>query len=196
MKIAGKLVAIMIVITTSLSAQHNNGKPLSKVEDGIYRSFKDFENYHFFDSVNVSNHKNMMKENDFDQIVLKEGRHKRKYTEGEIYGYALNGKEYRYFDSGKPFNPYGYFEIVEINGLVIYRQTENSSSPDVEYDYFYSKDLTSPIKLLSKHNLKYELNNKEFIVALFSLKNINERKNGEFVVTRLFNKYKNNLCDL
>jgi len=195
MKTIKTIVFTMIVVTTSLNAQSNDSKSSKHSENGVYRDYKEFIARHYTDSVDISKPKNSEKNNDFDAIVLQEGKHKRKYTEGQIYGYSLNGKDYRYFDSEKAGAPYGYFEIIGSNGLIIYRQTENSNQQDVIYDYYYSRDLTSPVKPLDKEYLKHELQNKEYIISLFALKNLCEFKNGEFTVSKLFNTYKTKPSD-
>ncbi|HTA62074.1 MAG TPA: hypothetical protein VK835_06450 [Bacteroidia bacterium] len=194
MKTIKTIVFTMIVATTSLNAQSGDSKLSTHPVNGVYRDYKEFIARHYTDSIS-SESKNSEKNNDFDAVVLKEGKHKRKYTEGQIYGYSLNGKDYRYFDSEKAGAPYGYFEIISSSGLIIYRQTENSNQQDVTYDYYYSRDLASPVKPLDKEYLKHELQNKEYVVSLFSLKDVCEFKNGEFTVSKIFNTYKTKPSD-
>lgn len=177
----------MVFISCQISAQVNTFK--SNKEDGVYRTYRDFKAHHFTDSLHVNNMKGYMKDNGMDQIVLKDGKRRRVYSEGEIYGYTLNGKNYRYFESDTIPGIYGYFEILETNGLIIYRQLETRDDEPV-YSYYYSKDLMSPVKTLAKHNLKYELTNKNYVMAIFGLADINEFKNGKCTVNVIYNKWK------
>ena len=190
MRTSKNIALLMIVALTSFYAQAQNQIAISNKENGVYRTFKDFISHHFTDSLHSNNMKGYMKDNGMDKVILKEGKQKRVYSEGEIYGYTLNGKNYRYFDTNKPFEAYGYFEILENNGLVIYRQYEEKNDQPF-YSYYYSKGLNSPIKTLAKHNLKYELKDKDYVISVFQTQNICEFKNGEYTVNRIYNHFKN-----
>lgn len=183
----------LIIVAVCATFQMRSSNP---TKDGVYRTCKDFESHHLTDSVYAVDKKHSLKDNWMDQVVLKEGKVKHKYTEGEIYAYLLNGKEYRYFDNDKPFAPKGYFQILDTTGLVIYSQDQPMKSDGSVTYYYYSNGLNSPIKALSRKNLKYELKNKEFVMELFKMKNLTERLNGCYTVNCVYKAFKDLPTDL
>lgn len=88
------------------------------------------------------------------ELLLTKDGEAREIPRGEVAGFFVDGRKYRYYSDGDNFLPVrGYFEIVEVGDVIIYRQQGIYKSSKKEFHYF-STSLTSDIYRLTARNLK------------------------------------------
>ncbi|MCT4317804.1 hypothetical protein CMT34_17435 [Elizabethkingia anophelis] len=157
----------------------------------IYQSYRDYLNGRPVDSTCLSNKGNNISIF-YNKLTLKDGKLKRKYKHGSLWGYKKGNDVFRYYDKASTFGTYGYHKIIDQNGLVIYSKKESggyrmSSTYTV---HFYSKDLDSPLKKLTIKNLKTDFPDPSFIAELEKLKSLTEKDdNAGFEINNIYRKY-------
>jgi len=125
---------------------------------GVYLTKDDLINDHLSYKVNLSENGNKLKFPPIAdwklevKIVTPSQTHK--FPAGSIYGYYQCGRIYRYSRGGSLYSIEDFYRIEEVGSLVIYTSVFNSGS-----EYFYSKDLNSPIRRLNLWNLKEDFPN-------------------------------------
>ena len=123
-------------------------------------------------------------------IVLKRGPERTKFKFNDVYGYSSNGERYRKFGEKKLFHKCGYAKVLDDRSLTLY------SAYYADYKirkthYFYSLSPESPLRYLSKRNLRKDLpDNKTF---LHLIKGLNHRKmishsEGKYLLSELYEK--------
>lgn len=124
----------------------------------------------------------------YNTLVIKQGNQKRKYNHGSLWGYQNENDLYRFYDQGTAFGLYGYYKVIDQDGLVLYSKKESGGyrMSSTYVNYYYSKDLTSPIKKLSIKNLKMDFLNLAFIAEIKGLENL-EKDSGE--INKIYRKY-------
>ena len=188
MKVISKIVLPLIFLTPLIAVSQNEIECIKK--GGIYLTSKDFANNTFTDSVCLDNEKNKIALRSGNMIVIISNGEKRKYSEGDIYGYYDGEKKRRYYYNGA-FSSFGYYSVKDTNGLIIYHKRGTSMTPDAfssDY-YFYSIGYDNPMKSLTLKNLKKDFNNKEFIKEVKALKDLGEKIEDDFKINVLYKKY-------
>lgn len=125
----------------------------------LFASYQDFADSTPSDGMCLSDRENKISKY-WGRIVLKEGKNKRKYTHGSLWGYQNQTSVYRYFDEGKTFGgAYGYLELVSSDGLFLwaFRDTYTYFGGTYRVHYYYSTDIDAPIKKLSLTNLESDV---------------------------------------
>ncbi|HXS38139.1 MAG TPA: hypothetical protein VN721_15665 [Flavipsychrobacter sp.] len=120
---------------------------------GVYLTKNDLVNDHLSYKVNLSENGNKLKfppVADWKlEVKIVTPTQTYKFPAGTIYGYSQCGRVYRYSPGGSLYSIEDFYRIEEVGSLVIYTSVFNSGS-----EYFYSKDLSSPVRRLNLWNLK------------------------------------------
>lgn len=156
------------IIITGILFLLQNSTNLNEIEsckDSV-KTFRTYENYtqnKFEDSLCLSVKKNKFFVNN-QKLVLKENGKKTKYLAGSLWGYSKGNALFRYYEEDVFFANYGYFEVINQDGFIMYAREEIISNL-VIYSrfYYYSTNLTSPLKTLSLKNLQIDFPNESFI---------------------------------
>lgn len=130
------------------------------------KTFSTYENYRqnkFEDSLCLSVKKNKFFANN-KKLVLKENGRKIRYLAGSLWGYSKGNALFRYYEEDVFFANFGYFEVINQNGFILYAREEIISNLIIySRFYYYSTNLTSPLKILSLKNLQIDFPNEAFI---------------------------------
>lgn len=142
----------------------------------------------FSDSICIDYSKNKLLNGIAWNIILKSDTTKIIYKPGDIYGYYDDGIKYRYYEEKGVFTPYGYFEILDTKGLIIYFQRKHSKYGSYE-NYYYSSQDSGKIKSLSNSNLESDFQNPDFVNEIKSLKNLVAKLNENYQLNIIYDKY-------
>ena len=157
--------SIIIVGMLFLLQNSTNKLEIEPCQESI-KTFSTYENYRqnkFEDSLCLSVKKNKFFVNS-QKLVLKENGKKTKYLGGSLWGYTKGNALFRYYEEDIFFANYGYFEVINQNGFILYAREEIISNLIIySRFYYYSTNLTSPLKTLSIKNLQIDFPNEAFI---------------------------------
>jgi outer membrane pore protein E len=155
---------------------------------GVFLTYNDFMNNKLTNKIDTK-----IKGNEFGFVLFKETikvitpEAKTKYAAGSIYGYSYCGVRYRYSPGGELYAPEDYYEIEEVGGIVIYSSVFWGGS-----EYFYSKDLSTPIHRLNINNFEKDFgNNTDFMTAIRKSKSrwdglSTHDKNNHFTINSIY----------
>jgi outer membrane pore protein E len=155
---------------------------------GVFLTYNDFLNNKLTNKIDTK-----IKGNKFGFILFKETikvitpETKIKYAPGSIYGYYYCGMRYRYSPGGELYAPEDYYKIEEMDGIVIYSSVFWGGS-----EYFYSKDLSTPIHRLNMSNLEKDFgDNTDFMTAVRKSKSRSDglskhNKNNHFTINSIY----------
>lgn len=158
---------------------------------GVFKTVEDFNKNIYRDSTCLDDKKNKIVVRSGYVLVLVSNKKKRKYKAGEIYGY-FDGEYIKRYVGKSTFNVDGYFSIIDTNGLIIYEQRSTNYVSYFSWhskSYYYSIDLTSPIKRLKVSNLEKDIKNEKFLKEIKALKDLSEKVDGIFEINKIYKKY-------
>lgn len=156
---------------------------------GVYQSKEDFLGNNVY-HLAKNDADNFVKIGSNQSILLYRGSEKSKFKFREVYGYYNNGAQYRKFGAIKFFTKYGYAQIIDSRGLILYSATYAVYKAG-RIHYFYSLTKDSPIKYFSIANLKKDFpDNPEFVKAIkkLSYKEYSLEKDGQYLINDLYLK--------
>jgi|GEM_PF-2797594 outer membrane pore protein E len=142
--------------------------PLSSLNEekkwaGVYRSFAEFNNGKFYDSIDLDIRKHKIYVSSFDRLIVKTESRKTVYKPGTVYGYFDGKNLRRYGETNSVLKDFGYFTVQDTNGLILYKQIQTGYKGTQHTSFFYSTTLNSPIKKLSVKNLNLDFPNHQFV---------------------------------
>jgi len=156
------IIIYICLLGGNLISQNN-----CKKTGGIYKTFKSFHNAPS-NIICLDTNSNKLYIGSFDRLIIKSNRSKTIFKPGEIYGFYKGDKIFRFFEEKGATKLYGYFNIKDTSGLVVYaRKSRGYKHSSIRY--YYSKTLNEPIKILNMKNLESDFNNPDFILEVKSL---------------------------
>lgn len=156
---------------------------------GVYQTKEDFLGNNVY-HLAKNDADNFVKIGSNQSIFLYRGSEKKKFKFREVYGYYNNGAQYRKFGAIKFFTKYGYAQIIDSRGLILYSATYAAHKVGRTH-YFYSLTKDSPVKYFSIANLKKDFpDNTEFVNAIkkLSYKEYSWQKDGQYLINDLYLK--------
>ena len=185
------------VIIIGLLSLLQNSTALNEIEScpesvKTFTSYEDYTQNKFVDSLCLSVKKNKFFVNS-QKLVLKENGKKTKHLAGSLWGYSKGNTLFRYYDEDVFFANFGYFEVINQNGFILYAREEIISNLIIySRFYYYSTNLTSPLKTLSLKNLQIDFPNESFIREVEASKILDDyEKKDEDVkaINAMYKKY-------
>jgi hypothetical protein len=165
--LAGSLLAVSPGLSQLPSVSLKNAS-------GIYISKEDF--MHSSISMLAENDSRNGIEQQLDRVVVIRDGKKQRFNYHQLSGYYQNGFRYRaYGDKWRLFSRYGYYQILDDSGLIIYsRKSSNYKSGGYTW-YYYSISIDSPVRALIRRNILKDFHDQpEFADLVISgLKNKN-----------------------
>ncbi len=184
-----KTLLISILTFLHISFSYSQGHKVDcKKMGGVFKKYDSYLQNRYSDSVCLDNKRNSIYQGWSDKLIIKSEGKKSTFKPGEIYAYFDGEHTYRYFDTTVGINPKGYFNIEDTSGLVIYSQ-KHYYFRQISTNYYYSKGLDDPIKLLDIENLRSDFNNTDFINWVNQLKSLNFKNGSVFLVNELYKRY-------
>jgi len=152
---------------------------------GIFYSIESYNARKFDDSLCLDNPKNKIYEGSFNRLVLKSfDKTKKKYKYGEIFAYQKGNKLFVFQKQEKALDDYGFFQIIDTTGLIIYSRKE-SRYRGTSLRFYYSIEIGAKIKRLSIKNIKQDFDNDEFIKEIDAYVSSIENKNSDKRITAI-----------
>jgi heavy metal efflux system protein len=87
-------------------------------------------------------------------LVINTSEGIQRFQYNTLYGYRIGSKLYRAFGKKSIFHFYGYYEIIDTAGLVLYERKIHHRKGGPRINYFFSRDIASPIRMLTLHELR------------------------------------------
>lgn len=107
--------------------------------------------------------KNHLKINLDHTVLLTRKGEIQKFSFGDIYGYFKDGAKFRSYGKKELFASYGYYQVVDESGLIIYSRITPGHRSEHKW-YYYSATLNSPIHRLNPRDLRKDFKqNPEFV---------------------------------
>ena len=157
------LIIFVCLLAGNILSQNN-----CKNTAGIYTTFKSFQN-NPSNVICLDSNKNKIYFGILNNLIIKSNGKETVFKPGEIYGFYKGNKIFRYFEDSKSIAKlYGYFNIKDTSGLIIYDQI-NRGYKHTSINYYYSKTLNETIKNLNVKNLESDFNNPDFILEIKNL---------------------------
>jgi hypothetical protein len=168
---------------------HSQDKDLP-IGSGVYLTEQDFSNNVLTD-YSLTDDENYLVERFSKKVEVSRNGIKRVYRFGAIYGYLKDGIKYRsYGSSTKFFSDYGYYKVIDDSGLIIYAKKSSGHKSGGRLWYYYSNSLTSPLKLISKRNLRKDFNDRPYFLELVA-KSVKSREylvevEGKLLINQIY----------
>lgn len=156
---------------------------------GIYLTKEDFLSNNVY-HLAKNDAENALKIGSNQSIILHEGPNREKFRFKDIYGYRFNGEQYRKFGAIKLFQKYGYAKVIADQSLKLY-SAHYAVHKVGRTHYFYSKSANSPLRYLSKKNLRSDFSdNTKFLQSVkgMTYKEMISQKDGKYLILELFEK--------
>jgi hypothetical protein len=150
----------------------------------VFLTFQDYLNNNYTDSFCLDFPKNSIRTGSFNRLIVKTKGVKKVYAQGKVFLFSKGETKYRYYAEQGAFKSFGYFKIIEYDGITFYSKKGTRSNTH----YYYSLGLNTPIMYLSMTNLKKDIDDDEFL---------NEIKNlVEPIINYGLNKAVNNMKEI
>jgi len=152
-----KKIFFLLMVAGCLLA-FNQTSFAQKDSSGIYKTAEDFQNRKLSYAINYKTEKHKIKDNilfNADKIVVKHKGETYTLPKSNTYGYRnMKGVEFRFIDNKeyKVLNP-GELILIYVYDNTVH-SGKNASNKPYQWEYYFSKDATSPVQDLTLTNVK------------------------------------------
>lgn len=146
-KILG-LILLICLMTISVKRSPGQSVDPTVMGSGIYLTEADFLKN--ITTLFAADDEHNYLERKLDDVVLTRSGKKYTLAGGSFFGYVQHGVRYRFYqDDKKMMRSYGYYKIIKDSTMIVYSKMVTSPKTGAHTWYYYSDNLTSPIKKLS-----------------------------------------------
>jgi len=185
-----QLFFLALLYPQFILAQSKQANCIKYIE--LYQTYQDLVDNKPKDLLCLSDPKNKYS-TFYNKLVLKDGKQKRKYNNGSLWGYKEGSITYRYFDENKTLGTYGYHKVIsQIKGFVVYMIKESGGyrMSSTNYYYYYSKDLKTPLKRLNIKNIEIDYPYPEFIREVRNLERLSDTDaSSNLMINEIYKKF-------
>ncbi|NOS56944.1 MAG: efflux RND transporter permease subunit [Cyclobacteriaceae bacterium] len=122
---------------------------------GVFKTERQFLENTPAEVFEVRNHTDAITLDNHSKLVIRSTSGIHEFEYGELYGYTNGNDCYRAYGKKGALNFYGYYKILDRDGLITYtRIIHHRKDGEEELDYFFNASLREPVQMLTMHELK------------------------------------------
>ncbi len=150
-KIKPKTIALLL---TFFMVSAGSIAQAQTIQVSVFKTEKQFLENSPAEIFEVKNHSEALIVDRHSKLIIRSTSGVHEFEYGELYGYAKGNDYYRAFGKKGAINFFGYYKIIDQEGLIVYSRTIHHGKGGVGLNYFFSTSITEPVRMLTLHELK------------------------------------------
>ena len=151
-----RFILIPVLLSVGVATQAQEG--IKEVK--LYSTHEDFVKNKPFKVIRVNDCKDVVKETPNAKLAIRGIDENLTIKYGTLGGYSIGSERYRAFGDKGFIKSYGYYKVLDDSCLVTYSKRVYHYKTGRGLNYYYSKDLSSPIQHLWMKPIREDFRNK------------------------------------